>query len=100
MRTLLYILLMGGLPFLISCQPQGPDLNDPMAMADYLCQRTRDIIDAAQKGDKLREDEILTEMETLEEQMKALHQDDFDDFEAELGKCLKSNCKVAAPNFE
>lgn len=100
MRTVIALLIAFSALLPLSCTPPGPDISNPEAMASYLCQRTKDVMDAAKEGNKDLENQILTEMEQLEEKMRNHHQDGFGEFQQKIGESLKSTCKIAAPNFE
>ena len=88
---LLATLLLTG--FLTACSSGSlPDLNDPIAVADYLCDMNNEAQKLSGKGDTEGAMEVLTEIHVFELEMRKHHGDAFGEFNSKMEKEMNARC--------
>lgn len=89
--------LLALLAFLSGCESGRPDLNDPVAVADYLCEQSNAVKALGEKGDKEGAMELLMDIKAFEQEVRTHHGDAFGEFNSEMEREMNERCLLDVP---
>lgn len=86
---------------LTSCGGGKPDVNDADAVATYMCDKTKEMMDLAKdlEGNKDKIAALEKEMEEFEKELDEAHKEDKDEFGDKVEKSFKDNCDIKIPGM-
>ncbi|MEM0997322.1 MAG: hypothetical protein AAGN35_09600 [Bacteroidota bacterium] len=79
-----------------ACGGGEPDLNNPEAVATYMCDKTKDMMEFAKdlEGNKDKIEALDKEMQAFEEKIEAAHKDDEQEFQEKVQEAFKKVCDI------
>lgn len=83
--------------FLGGCSESRPDLDDPVAVADYLCRKSSEVQQLGQDGETEEALALLAEVQAFEQEVRAHHGEGFGAFNSEMEQQMSENCLLDAP---
>ena len=97
------VLLMTGI-LVVGCSGK-PDLDDPQAVADYICAQTKEIQDFAMQdmADEKRDEGVIefqTNMRKFENDLRLHHGENFNDFNSKVEEIFVGECQLDVPVVE
>lgn len=82
-----------------SCGDKETDLGDPASVADFICEKTQEMLDTAEENDLEKVAQLKDEVKEMEDKVKAHHGDGFSEFMAKMESELTTNCDLSSPNI-
>ncbi len=92
-------LLIGLVFSLSSCSEKETDLSDPTSVANFICEKTQEMLDTAEENDLEKVAELKAEVIEMEERVKVHHGDKFSEFMAKMESELTTTCELSSPNI-